>query len=197
MSWSSVKASWGRGWSDFAADAQRRYADEVVANWANYAQRVESTVRFLNDTEAILLAFPAKIDAYAKLGGGEHAGAYLANLSELTGRYNVLAAGVFDGSRPARKEAALAAAEFIIGAIVLALLGVCFAIAAYPYAESLYLNAKAQDDEINGRIESMRTGKPLPQSTIPPKPDDTTTVVVLAVGALAVAGLVAWALTKD
>lgn len=199
----AVRAQWGEAWDELAAKAELLYADKVRANWESYKGQVEEALGVLQETRTILVSLPGLIDTYASLGG-VGADVYRANLAQMQARYDVIAAGTFQGARPLEgsAERRFGVEPFIVGAVVLTLLGVCFALVAWEYTRSLHVTALAQRDEIQGRIEAMRNGKTLQPSTQPSAPPDADkgpswTGVVFGGLLLVGIGAAAWAYSNS
>lgn len=168
--------AWDGAWRAFAASAHA-HAAEVQEDWAKFAADVEKTVRCLIDVRPVLERLPGRIEEYEQLGGSRSdVATYRANYNLLVRTYNTLTAGVWQGAESAPPGTIqLGLAWFIVAGATLSILGVCFAIPAYKYAASLYEQAKAQEAEINGRIEAMRRGAKLQESTYQPPPPDPPT----------------------
>lgn len=200
--WDAWRERWTQKWREVEAGATQKYQQVVQDRWSDYKATVEGTVNNLNAIEALLVATSALVDEYAKLGG-QYVAEYRNNLDAISREYHNLAAGVFTGATPASPESRGAPAPslgspvviFVVGAVALTLVAVCFAIAVYPYSNSLLETAQAQHDEVAGRVEAMRKGTSLQPSTIPPK-DDTVSYLVLGGVALVSAAAVFYAMKK-
>lgn len=158
-----IRASWTDAWAAFAEAAHAK-ADEIAQDFGRYAASVGQVVTWLRETGPTLKLLGEQVAEYERLKG-PHANIYRANYEALARMYNNLVAGVFENAQVAIPRVQLGVAWFVVAGVTLSILGVCFAVAAYPYAKSLYEQAKAQSTEIKGRIEAMRTGKVLQQST--------------------------------
>lgn len=165
--------AWNGAWQAFAT-AAHAHAAEVQEDWAQFAGDVEKTVCCLLDVRPILNRLPGSIKEYEQLGGPRSdVATYQANYNLLVRTYNALTTGVWQDAQSAPPGTIqLGLAWFIVAGVTLSILGVCFAIPAYKYAASLYAQAKAQEAEINGRIEAMRRGLKLQDSTYQPPPPD-------------------------
>ena len=189
--WDEWKARWSSKWSDLQAAAVQRYQQDVQDRWSDYSGRVEGTIQNLNAVEALLADLPTRIAEYERLGG-QYGQAFRDNLDAISVEYHNMAAGVFAGAtktvpdtRGGPPTPTLGYVQFVVGAIALTLIAVCFAVACYPASKSLLEQAQAQHDEVNGRIEAMRTGTSLQPSTLPPKEDGVSLVVL---GGIALVG---------
>lgn len=170
---SDVAAAWDAAWAAFAKSAHE-YAAEVQENWAKYAGEVEKTLHYLFGVRPVLEKLPGLIADYEKAGGKpEYVAVYRQNYNALVRTYNALTAGIWEGAQSAPPPPIqLGMAWFVVAGVTLSILGVCFAIPAYKYASALYEQAHAQEVEITGRIEAMRKGATLQESTYQAPPSD-------------------------
>lgn len=206
MTWpGALKASWDSHWNAFAAEAERRYSADIVANWDKYRARVTAVVDAIMEAHRSIEALGPAIDRY-EAAGGTHGAEYRTNLAAMTSRWNTLAAGVLDGAQKRAPDGtsvpAMGASPYVVGVVALALMGVAFAIAAYEYAMSLRDTAGMQLAEVNARREAMEKGKVLQPSTAPPPapppgPPDSTQSALLVLTGVAAAGLLGWLVLRN
>lgn len=165
-----------QSWRDFADTAVAENKAKVETKWTELEAHVTDVVQWTIQDEHDLDASRRLFDEYRQLGG-KWAPQIEAQLVDLETRHAYVAAGVMRGATKVQSTELGWAQAVVIGAvaIILTLAGACFAVAAYQYCSSLRDEVRLQREDLQARVESMRTGKPLaPTSIVPqvPKPDD-------------------------
>ncbi len=191
------RAKWGAEWDAFTDTAVAKYRDMNMDE--SLYKRLEDVMGFLSETRTILNEQPARIARLEKAGGKPADIATLRiNQDKLSKLLNTYYAGVMQGAivKDATTAPMIGVNAVEVGGILLAVAGICFALAIYEYAASLRDNAKVQQTETEGRIKAMEEGKTLQPSTTPTPPPDTglsggTAILglfgLIALGALGVA----------
>jgi hypothetical protein len=163
----SIRNQWPGEWKRSAEYWYRRLKSEVKENAESFRARVEKFVLNLNLAAGHLARMAGLLGAYQ----GPDKAVYEANYKALVERHTLLASGLYAGAKPAPAQDKTGAGPLIvgliIGAVVISIVGICWAVGQYQQSQALRDQAKVQAEELAARVEAMRTGQKLAESTLP------------------------------
>lgn len=165
MTWAQLQQSFLSGIEASYAATLGRLEEAITATPAAFEAKVQGFLALLAECKANLariqarLPHPPRSQAEAQL---------VAVYAEMKGLYDAPLLGLSQNA-VALPSVGLAPV-LMVGALGLTAAGVAWAVAAWEYAASLRDQSGLLARELEARVESMRTGAPLPPSTVPSPP---------------------------
>ena len=183
--WTDIKAAWSSGWKALETEAVRLYEAAIRADPTGYLAKVEAFLSELGQSRQNLDNIKAKLPNPPVTAEDR---ALHAKYQSLEARYNDLAAGFYADAKPAGTPSTGAAPVLVVGGLVVGVVAIAWAVAAYEYAVNLREQTSLAEKELDARIEAGQQGRTLQPSTLPPPADPVKTAK--GIGGLLVGGLV-------
>lgn len=185
--------SWRAHWADIRADWTRRaraIAREAEALLEVLGEDTSPPAALFDQARATVAALD-RVDAITRRA--RDAGWSSPELDRIERDAAELRAGVYteaqlaDGASPQ-----VQGLPFVVGAVVLGVAGVAFAVAAYPAAAALRVRAETELRELEIRAQAMREGRTLQPHTLPEPGRTAGRALPVVLGLGAVAALALW-----
>ena len=166
-----------RTWDELKADFTGRVATLYASTWQRLSTAITTAPDTFRARMADYLAMLAQIRANlaiiaARLPNPPRTQAealQITTYAEYKSMYDALVAGISANAVPVRTEIGIAPAVVVtVGLVGLTAAGVAWAVATWEYAASLRDQTGFLVKELDARVESMRSGAPLPATTAVP-----------------------------
>jgi len=168
--------AWTPSWQVFRVRAVRAWHHKIRANPAAYLPQVQQYALALSEARHHL-------DRCAQLAQADP------RLSGLETRYALLAAGLYADSRPVGAVEGAPVVGLVVGAVVIGVAGIAWAIAALQYALNLRDQTALLEKDLTARVEASKAGRELAPSSLQPQSVQKTGWLIVGVLAAVTAGV--------